>query len=278
MTPTQRLARLNASPAAKSAWEAANLRGRDKDEIRLSPATAATPGHKRTDSRSNTTSGSGTKREGTAPSPSGTESFVLLPESVVGKIPKNGSSRSPSGTSAAGGGAGKTNAPTRRPSGVVSGPSSSNNKASSNTSSSAATNAQSNAGPSSAPSNNNLHATMRLFTLLSSRSELDHPLCADCTNTLIENLERKLEETKRERDGYLAFEREVKKSRDSISTGGLDEKKLEHKIQRVRSTSFTIRCNSHVDYYSFLDSARGRISASHSRVTASRAGATSVRI
>lgn len=75
---------------------------------------------------------------------------------------------------------------------------------------------------------------MRLFTLLSSRSELDHPLCADCTGTLIENLERKLEETKRERDGYLAFEREVRKSRDAITAGGLDEKKLEHKIQRVR--------------------------------------------
>ncbi|KAF8322225.1 APG6-domain-containing protein [Clavulina sp. PMI_390] len=91
--------------------------------------------------------------------------------------------------------------------------------------------------PLPTPTSNNLHATMRLFTLLSSHSELDHPLCADCTNTLTENLERKLEETRRERDGYIAFEKEVKKSRESITASGLDEKKLEHKIQRLEQES-----------------------------------------
>jgi beclin 1 len=77
---------------------------------------------------------------------------------------------------------------------------------------------------------------------LSSKSvEIDHPLCAECTNSLIEHLQRKLEETKRERDGYAAFERDVKKSRDAaIAAGnagnsGTEERKLEQKISRVRA-------------------------------------------
>jgi beclin len=49
---------------------------------------------------------------------------------------------------------------------------------------------------------------------MSSRTDIDHPLCAECTHILLSNLERQLEETKRERDGYLAFEREVRKEKE----------------------------------------------------------------
>lgn len=59
-----------------------------------------------------------------------------------------------------------------------------------------------------------LSHTLRLFNLLSSRTELDHPLCAECTHILVDNLSRKLEETKKERDGYIAFEKEIKRERE----------------------------------------------------------------
>ena len=268
---------MNASPAAKAAWEAAanaNLRARDGSELRLLPATSSAPfpspsstatatatttansaaagagagGHRKTNSQASI-SGTKTKRgggggEGTAPSPSGTESFVLLPGSVVGRIPKNGSPNPKSPTSAhnattavgAGKKAGANGTPPKRTPSTSTGGGGGGTtarKTPSTTSDTSAT--QTAAAPLPVPTpSNNLHATMRLFTLLSSRSELDHPLCADCTNTLIENLERKLEETKRERDGYLAFEREVRKNKDSIASNALDEKKLEQKIQRVR--------------------------------------------
>lgn len=71
--------------------------------------------------------------------------------------------------------------------------------------------------------------------MLSSRTELDHPLCADCTSTLLENLERRLEETKRERDGYLAFERDVRRQREATAAGVGDEKKLGQKIEKLEA-------------------------------------------
>jgi len=69
---------------------------------------------------------------------------------------------------------------------------------------------------------------LRLFNLLSSRTDLDHPLCAECTDNLLGELSRQLEETKKTRDGYIAFEKEVRKEkereRDGPSKGEVDIK------------------------------------------------------
>ncbi|EJD52531.1 autophagy protein 6 [Auricularia subglabra TFB-10046 SS5] len=76
------------------------------------------------------------------------------------------------------------------------------------------------AGPSKAQAavqattlSEHLRSTTRLFRLLSDRTDIDHPLCAECTHVLLAGIERALDETKRERDGYLAFEREIKKDK-----------------------------------------------------------------
>ncbi|KAG9012776.1 autophagy protein 6 [Tulasnella sp. JGI-2019a] len=75
----------------------------------------------------------------------------------------------------------------------------------------------------------------RLFSLLSSRTELDHPLCAECTHVLLESLHRQLEETKKERDGYIAFDREVKRQKEaSNSEVSNDEKEAVRKIEQLR--------------------------------------------
>lgn len=82
--------------------------------------------------------------------------------------------------------------------------------------------------PSPSPLSHHLRSTLRLFNLLSSRTDLDHPLCAECTDNLLGELSRQLEETKKTRDGYIAFEKEVRKEkereRDGPSKGEVDVK------------------------------------------------------
>lgn len=52
----------------------------------------------------------------------------------------------------------------------------------------------------------------KLFEILSARSDIDHPVCVDCTEMLLEELQKKLETTTRERDGYIAFLKELQAS------------------------------------------------------------------
>lgn len=67
----------------------------------------------------------------------------------------------------------------------------------------------------STPLSDHLRSTTRLFRLLSDRTDIDHPLCAECTDVLLSAIQKQLDETKRERDGYLAFERDIKKDKSA---------------------------------------------------------------
>lgn len=49
----------------------------------------------------------------------------------------------------------------------------------------------------------------RLFEILSARSDIDHPICVECTELLIEGLQRRLEAAARERDAYVTFLKQV---------------------------------------------------------------------
>lgn len=55
----------------------------------------------------------------------------------------------------------------------------------------------------------------RLFEILSSRSDIDHPICVECTDLLVEGLQRKLELSTKERDAYVKYLRQVKTERPS---------------------------------------------------------------
>lgn len=48
----------------------------------------------------------------------------------------------------------------------------------------------------------------KLFEILSARSDIDHPVCVECTDLLLEELQKKLETTTRECDAYIAFLKE----------------------------------------------------------------------
>lgn len=49
----------------------------------------------------------------------------------------------------------------------------------------------------------------KLFEILSARSDIDHPICVECTEMLVDGLQKKLESTARERDAYAAFLKQV---------------------------------------------------------------------
>lgn len=74
---------------------------------------------------------------------------------------------------------------------------------------------------------------MRLFNLLTTRADIDHPLCAECTQILLSSLQRQLDETRKERDGYIAFEKGLKKERERESQDmGKDE--ADKKIEKLK--------------------------------------------
>lgn len=49
----------------------------------------------------------------------------------------------------------------------------------------------------------------RLFEILSARSDIDHPVCVECTDLLVTGLQRRLEAATKERDAYVSFLKQV---------------------------------------------------------------------
>jgi beclin len=88
--------------------------------------------------------------------------------------------------------------------------------------------------PNPSPLTHHLRSTARLFNLLSTRTEIDYPLCAECTQILRSTLQRQLDEVKKERDGYLAFEKEARKERDRQAQG-LSKEIAESKITQLEA-------------------------------------------
>ena len=50
----------------------------------------------------------------------------------------------------------------------------------------------------------------RLFEILSARSDIDHPICVECTEILVDGLQHRLEAATKERDAYVGFLKSVK--------------------------------------------------------------------
>ncbi|KAF1975843.1 APG6-domain-containing protein [Bimuria novae-zelandiae CBS 107.79] len=50
-----------------------------------------------------------------------------------------------------------------------------------------------------------LETTNRMFEILSSRSDIDHPICVECTDLLVEGLGKRLAVVTRERDAYVDY-------------------------------------------------------------------------
>lgn len=50
-----------------------------------------------------------------------------------------------------------------------------------------------------------IESTTRLFEILSSRSDIDHPICTECSDLLLSSLQARLSASVRERDAYISY-------------------------------------------------------------------------
>ena len=57
-----------------------------------------------------------------------------------------------------------------------------------------------------------IDANTRLFEILSSRSDIDHPICTECTDLLLSQLNNRLLASTKERDAYITFLKELRNS------------------------------------------------------------------
>ncbi|KFA65732.1 hypothetical protein S40285_04895 [Stachybotrys chlorohalonatus IBT 40285] len=55
----------------------------------------------------------------------------------------------------------------------------------------------------------------RLFEILSARSDIDHPICVDCTDMLVEGLQKRLDAANKERDAYVKYLKQVQADQPS---------------------------------------------------------------
>ncbi|KAF5370681.1 hypothetical protein D9758_001828 [Tetrapyrgos nigripes] len=106
------------------------------------------------------------------------------------------------------------------------------------------TSTRSNKSASSRPRNNpqpvtdaepspSSRSAVRLLHLISTRSDIDHPLCRECTHTLLASLQTTAEELKRERDGYLAFANKELRKEKEREAEGLSKEESEKKIEKL---------------------------------------------
>ncbi|OIW24108.1 APG6-domain-containing protein [Coniochaeta ligniaria NRRL 30616] len=49
----------------------------------------------------------------------------------------------------------------------------------------------------------------KLFEILSARSDIDHPICVECTDLLVDEMQKKLDSASRERDAYVAYLKQI---------------------------------------------------------------------
>ncbi|KAG8213938.1 APG6-domain-containing protein [Butyriboletus roseoflavus] len=195
MTEAEQLAHLSSPPASKAAWQHAT----DPDSARASPPLSSRA--------------QGKQPQRNYPAPN--ESFVLLQDSVIRSIP------SPLPPNA-----------TPRP--IASPPNNNMLKGPSPPSSSSVPTQTEPDQPNPTPISHHLRSTMRLFNLLTTRADIDHPLCAECTQILLSSLQRQLDETRKEREGYTAFERELKKERERESHD-MSRDEAERRIENLKA-------------------------------------------
>ncbi|KAL7411274.1 autophagy protein Apg6-domain-containing protein [Mrakia frigida] len=75
-----------------------------------------------------------------------------------------------------------------------------------------------------------------LLELVSSRTDTDHPLCSECARLLQEVLKERLEDVKRERDGYIAFERKFKGAENGGRKGEEEVEGLRRRVEELKQT------------------------------------------
>ncbi|KAI7204061.1 hypothetical protein D0869_06219 [Hortaea werneckii] len=80
------------------------------------------------------------------------------------------------------------------------------------------------------PFSKQLETTTRLFEILSSRSDIDHPVCTECTDLLLSGLQNRQQGVVRERDAYVDF---LKRAQQDVPTDD-DKAVTKRDLERAR--------------------------------------------
>ncbi|PQE22081.1 autophagy apg6 protein [Rutstroemia sp. NJR-2017a BVV2] len=90
----------------------------------------------------------------------------------------------------------------------------------------------------------------RLFEILTARSDIDHPICVECTELLVDGLQKRLEAATRERDAYVGFlkqvnaevptEEEVKEANDLLAKVRADEAAAIEELKKIEAETAAI--------------------------------------
>ncbi|KAI7905922.1 autophagy protein Apg6-domain-containing protein [Cokeromyces recurvatus] len=75
-----------------------------------------------------------------------------------------------------------------------------------------------------------LKVANRVFQIMSSKSSVDHPMCQECTDILLETLERQMSDVSRERDCYIEFLKKVKEGRVTKE----EEEELKNQVEELK--------------------------------------------
>ena len=73
----------------------------------------------------------------------------------------------------------------------------------------------------------------KLFSILSAHSDIDHPICSECTSLLLQSYTARLASATRERDAYAGFLKQLQQSAAS-STGDDDDAKAEKELADLK--------------------------------------------
>ncbi|KAJ5591866.1 uncharacterized protein N7459_002235 [Penicillium hispanicum] len=77
---------------------------------------------------------------------------------------------------------------------------------------------------------NQVEKTTRLFEIISARSDIDHPICVECTELLVEGLQKRLAGATKERDAYISFLRGLNASVPTAQELESAEKSLQESL------------------------------------------------
>ena len=79
-----------------------------------------------------------------------------------------------------------------------------------------------------------METTLRLFEILSARSDIDHPVCSECTELLLDGLQKRQASVIRERDAYVEFLKQAQEDVPTDEENAKTKQDLEDAQQRER--------------------------------------------
>ncbi|KAG2186728.1 hypothetical protein INT44_002954, partial [Umbelopsis vinacea] len=86
-----------------------------------------------------------------------------------------------------------------------------------------------------------LKVANKLFDIMSAKSDIDHPMCQECTDILLESLRRQLEDVSRERDCYIEFLKKVSESKIDPAEEKILRKEIEELADAENQANETLR-------------------------------------